>query len=369
MSEVLETDFERTWRELEEDIQQEEDAEMYDQLEKDAEAAWRELEEEAARGDVDMEDQLEKDAEATWRELEKEAEQELQEDTNRRRTQTQALFEEGLEGAVDQFLDEAAGRIGKAGAVDDSEREGCTITAEPLPLYQCTLCGPTTTPTLRLKARPGGIGFKRTRIAGERASINTHYCLDCSEGMSREFATNIMIGKSIPLRKDRVRTKLIAHLMDKVITRDELMLVADHFGFCRCCRNPTALVEAPGDPCDSCSDVQRCHVCGRFRHLLIQYGKIKVCRLCPRHTRKPGEAVVRADPKTGKTMPQSKCYQCGRATVVALRKYCSPCRKSLKQRPGEKCVTCGLQPKPEKSGSCRVCMELSSPKQRIPGVV
>jgi hypothetical protein len=49
MLEVPETDFERTWLELEEDIQQEEDAEMEDELEKDAEAAWRELEEEAER--------------------------------------------------------------------------------------------------------------------------------------------------------------------------------------------------------------------------------------------------------------------------------------------------------------------------------
>jgi hypothetical protein len=290
MPEVPETDFEKTWRELEEDTQQEEDAEMYNELEKDAEAAWRELEEEAAGGDadmedelekdaeaawreleeenqmdedaVDMEDELEKDAEAAWRELEEEAEQELQEETSRR-AQAQALFEEGLEGAVDEFLDEAAGRICKAGPVDDSKREGCTTTAEPLPLYQCTLCGPTATPTLRLKTRPDGIGF--TMIAGGKASISTHYCLDCSEKMAREFANGIMMSKS---------------------------------------------------------------------------------------------------------MPQSKCYRCGAPTVVAMRRFCSPCRHSLQQLPGEKCITCKLEPKPEKSNSCAFCRAVcNGRKQTIPGVV
>jgi hypothetical protein len=395
MPEVPETDFEKTWRELEEDTQQEEDAEMYNELEKDAEAAWRELEEEAAGGDADMEDELEKDAEAAWRELEEEnqmdedavdmedelakdavaawreleeeAEQELQEETSRR-AQAQTLFEEGLEGAVDEFLDEAAGRICKAGPVDDSEREGCTTTAEPLSLYECTLCGPTATPTLRLKTRPDGIGF--TMIAGGKASISTHYCLDCSEKMAREFANGIMMSKSIPLRKDRVRTRVITHLMSKVLSRDEMALVADHFGFCRCCCNPTALVEAPGDPCNHCSHLQRCHACGRFRRLLIQHGNIKICRFCRRHTGKRGQRIVRADFKTGKPMPQSKCYRCGAPTVVAMRRFCSPCRHSLQQLPGEKCITCKLEPKPEKSNSCAFCRAVcNGRKQTIPGVV
>jgi hypothetical protein len=397
MPEVPETDFEKAWLELEEDIQQEEDAEMEDELEKDAEAAWRELEEEAERGDVDMEDELEKDAEASWRELEaenqmdedvvdmedelerdfeaawreleKEAEQELQEETNRRRTQPQALFEEGLEQAMDGFLDEAPDRMCKAGRVDDAELEGCTTTAELLLPYQCTLCGPTITPTLRLEACPKGIGFKRP--AGRRASTDTHYCLDCSEQVAREFATDIMMRKSIPLRRDQVRTKAITHLLNKVLRQNEMVLIADYFGICRCCHNPTALVETPGDPCNSCRHVQRCDTCGRFGHLLIQCGDSTVCRVCQRRLKKPSQGIIRADRKTGNTMPKSKCYECGSATGLAMfYKYCRTCRSSLKELPGEKCAHCGLQPKPEKSDTCQFCKETHShPKQRVPGTV
>jgi hypothetical protein len=217
-----------------------------------------------------MENELERDAEAAWRALQKEAEQELQEETNRRRAQAQALFEEGLEKEADGLLDEAPDRICKAGRVDDAELEGCTTTAEPWLPYQCTLCGPTTTPTLRLKARPNGIGFDKP--AGGRASIDMHYCLNCSEQMASKFAIDIMMDKSIPLRRDKVRTKAITHLLDRVLRQNEMGLVADHFGICRCCHNPTALVETPGDPCNSCRHLQRCDACGRFRHLLIQCG-------------------------------------------------------------------------------------------------
>lgn len=226
--------------------------------------------------------------------------------------------------------------------------------------FRCTNCGPTVTPTLVLKPHPDMIGFRHVpKKAGEP------YCLDCSELIARRRV--LTLAKSSSLAPEVERTRTIKHLLYRSIP-SEKMLVADHFKFCRCCLEPTALVETPGDPCDDCRELVRCSSCCRLRILMYHHQGRLLCLSCIHGNRDlaRSEGGTRVGQSVG-SLENSACHQCAKLTRPS-RRYCPDCSDHLKSLPGPKCGRCKLQPKSQGFKWCNNCRLRARYKWRLTSI-
>jgi len=316
------------------------DAEAWDmeaELEKDADEAWAALEAEAER-----EREFERDAEEAWAALEAEAERERE-------------FDEALEATRKLTLHaEAARKFDEAIQQAELEWERETNRAVEDGHVRCTACGIPTSRPVFLKEKPHSAGFTHAPKADRNP-----YCVGCTEKIAVKWLGRH--GELQPLSEAQVSKKVFQYLFP-YCRGDAVLVVADHFGFCRCCFDAAAPLNAPGEPCDACRLLQRCAGCGRFARLVTRHPGGFLCQVCapsagPSSLRSGSKGQRRADWVTGETAPKPKCFRCAEPTYSASRMYCSACREHLLSLPGEKCSGCKVQPKAEGEGHrrCQDC--------------
>lgn len=140
-----------------------------------------------------------------------------------------------------------------------------TTTTSP----RCTSCH-TPTPNLYL--------FRHLRATADPRSMPGPFCLPCSE----RFAVDRLVRQHPFYQPHEIRAKAISLMINNGQLHERL-LVADHFKFCRCCLRATAFVNAAGEACEDCKDLDRCSACGRDVRLTGRDAEGRgICRYCAR---------------------------------------------------------------------------------------